>query len=676
MDEQLQLFTLQIYTPNSDLAAGIRLSQVIAGRTGNDTLLGYQPVNFTPTQPQIDLFIGDITIEDPANRQWSDTFVLGDFQEAYYDNGVASVFGLNDFALLADFNPLQDVIQLNGTASDYQLLDIGIGSVLLKQQATGFDVISFALGSSNLSLTNSYFDFQGSTAPPPTQPQIQQLGTSGFDLSAATTTDPSGNVYIAGGTNGALEGTNPGPSRDAVIAKYDSQGNLLFTQQIGTADFDTISDIVTDAEGNFYVAGITAGNLEGQKQAESTDAFVAKYDSNGNLLWIEQFGQNIIFQAFAIDIDAQGNVYLSGIDVKSGGDLATDDFWVSKFDTNGNQLWFTEVGSANFDEAYDVTVGSDGSVYVTGWTLGDLEQPNAGLYDNYLARFDGTSGSLQWINQYGTSDYEWSWGVDTDSLGNIYTTGWTLGTLGEQNFGSYDAYLTKFDSLGNLLWVQQFGTAGDDEAFDIFIDDFDNIFLTGYTNSNLGGTNAGSFDPWAARYDTNGNQIWLQQFGTGEFDQAYGITSDNNGSLYVTGVTQGSLGDVNFGSVDAWVAKLNAATGSLANFNGNSTPLNANSSSLLASSSSNSSSTNPSSGNLSDQDIAYIRNFFEEFLVDSGIGVDGSGIRDLISDPYGQPNPPAPVPEPSAIASLLTLGVFCLTAALKSCLKPGKSLKL
>lgn len=666
MDEEF--FSTQTYTPGSDLAVGFKPNQIIWGRSGNDTFLGLQPLTPEPGQSQIDIFIGDVALDDPALRQWSDTFILGDWTEAYYDNGNPDIFGVNDFGLVADFNPNLDFIQLYGSANDYLLLDVGVGSALVQQQDSAFNVVGFLLGNSNLSLASNYFDFRGTTPPSgPVFGQIQQLGSPEFDITPTTTADSLGNVYIAGGTTGSLGGTNNGESRDAVVAKYDNQGNQLWTKQLGTSVFDTIYGIDTDPQGNFYVVGITEGDLAGAKQGEASDAWVAKYDSEGNQLWIEQFGQNIIFQSFSIDVDGNGDVYLSGIDVKSAPEVVTDDFWISKFDTDGNQEWFTEFGTDNtFDESYDVTVSNDGSVYVTGWTLGDLAAENAGVYDAWLGRLDN-DGEIDWLRQLGSSDYDWGWGVDTDSQGNVYATGFTLGSLGGENAGSYDAWLAKYDRQGNQQWIQQFGSAGDDTSFEINIDANDNIFLTGYTNGSLGGENAGSYDAWVAKYDTEGNQAWLQQYGTPEFDQGYGITSDPTGNLFITGTTQGSLGATNAGSFDSWLAKLNADSGSLENFGGTPDPLD-------ALPTLNTVAANSADSQLPDAEmIDFLSIFFQDFVTNtlqlspgSG-GPNGSGLETLVSNPYPQP---APVPEPSSGVGLLLFATFsCAYGMFKARLK-------
>lgn len=606
------LFTFQLFTPGSDIAIGFRPSQIVWGRTGNDVLLGYQPITADSDQLRVDVLLGDLAIEDPAFRQWQDTFILGDWVRPYYTNGpsddlslldpdlitdfisdldftdletaidsfqgladpseLLTSLGLNNLALVADFTPELDAVELYGTADDYELLDIGLGTFILFSEETELDPVGFLLGATDLSLTESYFQFRGNTPPPgPVLPQIQQFGSTEYDIPLGISTDPTGNVYVAGGTNGSLAEDNAG-LRDNFIAKYDSDGNVLFTQQFGTSDFETIYGIDTDNQGNFYITGTTAGDLAGPKQAEELDTFVAKYDSDGNQTWIRQLGQNVVFNAFNLAVDKEtGDVFISGADLKP---TLEDDTFVIKFDTDGNQQWSTETGVSgflSFDESYGLTVAQDGSVYATGWTSGNLGGPNAGLYDNWLAKYDNATGSTEWIVQYGTPDYEWSWDVRTDSVGDVYTTGWTLGELGGSSAGSFDAYLTKFDDEGNLLWTEQFGTSDDDQAYSLYIDKNDNIFIGGYTDGSLGGSNDGSFDAWIAKYDQSGNQSWITQFGTSNRDELYGLVADDLGNLYATGVTQGSLGALNAGSFDGWTAKLDAASGALLTFDGSET---------------------------------------------------------------------------------------------------------
>jgi len=583
---------IQTYTPFSDIAIGYNPSQIVWGRTGNDTVLGLQPIVNNPGQLQIDVLVGDIEfaladiqfalLTGSAPRDWSNRFILGDWQKSYYANGISSIFGLNDFALIPDFNPYKDIIQLNGTSQDYRLFESSGGTAILRPQVIESnyavpDVIA-VISTPNLSLDANYFKFAGYSSPQgPTLPQTSQWGTIGYEYSNNVVADAFGNIYAVGVTTGGLGKAN-NSSFDAWLAKYDSQGNQLWFKQIGTPDFEAPYTLATDRAGNVYLSGYTEGNLGATKQASLADAWVAKYSPNGDQLWIQQFapasGANT---ANGLSVDDDGNVYLSGVGARMtelGSILpVTDDYWVAKYDTNGNRVWLQQFGDPNvlaYDESYSLTIDRQGNVYATGWTTGNLAAANTGLYDIFLSK-QSNDGHLEWTKQFGSKDFEWSWSAATDSDSNIYLTGWTLGDLGGKNAGSYDAWLAKFNSEGDQLWIKQFGSPGDDEAFDIYIDSQDNIFLAGYTDN---GNNVGVFDAWVAKYDIFGNQIWFQQFGTPNLDLALGLSGNNSGALYVSGLTDGSIGGFNSGSFDALLGKLDAYSGSLLDFFGTSRPVN------------------------------------------------------------------------------------------------------
>ena len=551
--------------PGSDYIATIPGKSIYWGRDGNDNLL---LVSDADNPLQIDLAIGDVTdTESEATpRDWQDRFILGDWHRPYYVSNLPIPLGLNQFAVIADFEPSQDIIPLHGDPENYQLVTTPVGSALFWKQFPAPDLVALFTSASDLSLESDYFQFEGD-APPggPVLETTEQLGTDEVDILTSSTTDSLGNVYVAGGTKDNI-----------LVAKYDNNGNQLWIEDFGTSDYETATDIVSDREGNLYLVGLTNGDLA-EANAGPFDVWLAKYDSDGNQLWIEQFGTEFTDLSYGINLDSNGNVYLSGHSAKEASDDEevslfgrTIDSWVTKYDSDGNRLWFTEFEKNNPDEAYGVVVDSNDNVYATGWTTGDFGGENAGLYDIWLAQLD-SDGNPLWEEQFGSEDYEFPWGIDTDSQGNIYTAGWTLGDLGEANAGSYDPWLAKYDSEGNQLWIRQFGTSEDDGLYfgGIEVDSNDDIFLTGYTDNNLGGANAGSYDAWVAKYDSDGNQLSIQQFGTPELDYASNISADNSGNLYVTGITEGSLGDLNAGAIDSWIAKLDAESGILKDFSDN-----------------------------------------------------------------------------------------------------------
>ncbi|MBE9171193.1 SBBP repeat-containing protein [Pleurocapsales cyanobacterium LEGE 06147] len=611
---------LKFLTPGSEFNfLADRDSEIIWGRDGNDRLLGFDPAANNQDQTQIDIFLGDsedlvaaafgtpnllaliagvaqvffgTDTESATNivelisrefsdsvivgeRDWQDTYILGDWQQPYYLGG--SGLGLNQFAVLADFNSRQDIIELHGIPEDYQLIESAAGTGIFWQHETGSDLVAVLPMVTGLSLEDDYFKFIGDTPPAgPVVEEAQQIGTAGIDFVFNSTVDPDGNLYIGGGTSGSLGGPNTGP-RDAWVTKFDSNGNQQWIQQFGTDNSENVWALANDGD-NIYVVGNTSGDLAGiNKTGVDEDVYLSKFDSDGNQLWTRQFGSSTFDQSFAVATDSEGNIYQSGYtigDVGGSNHNARDiqpstDSWLTKFDSDGNQLWTRQFGTVFNDDTYGLAIDKDDNVFLGGWTLGDLGGTNAGVYDTWITKYDGDGNQL-WVEQFGTPDYEFLWGLDTDNEGNVYASGWTLGDLGGANAGSYDTWVAKYDSDGNQQWIEQFGTSGDDGTFldSLEVDSNNNIFLAGYTDSDLGGENAGSYDVWVAKYDSNGNQQWIEQFGTPDYDYAGSISTDDFGNLYVTGVTEGSLGASNAGSYDPWVVKLDAESGSLQNFSG------------------------------------------------------------------------------------------------------------
>ena len=224
------------------------------------------------------------------------------------------------------------------------------------------------------------------------------------------------------------------------------------------------------------------------------------------------------------------------------------------------QVWVKQFGSSDADISWGISIDSNNNIYVTGWTLGSLsDNNNLGFNDAFLTKYDA-SGKQLWVKQFGTSNSEYALGISLDSNNNIYVTGWTLGSLPDNNnLGRYDAYIAKYDANGNQVWVRQFGTSDFDSAVRSQIDSSGNVYVTGYTNGFVLNGEIKGEDAFIVKYDAEGNQLWIQQFGSSETDNAQEISIDSNGNIYVTGYTDGSLlGNSNFGGRDAYITKYDA----------------------------------------------------------------------------------------------------------------------
>ena len=140
----------------------------------------------------------------------------------------------------------------------------------------------------------------------------------------------------------------------------------------------------------------------------------------------------------------------------------------------------------------------------------------------------------------------------------------TAGSLGGPNAGNFDVFLRKYDSAGNVLWTRQLGTSAaegyDDRArVGVSADGMGNVYLSGWTQGNLGGPNAGGRDPFLAKYDAAGTLQWIEQFGIPAADGASGVSADGLGNVYVSGYTEchrfpGMVCAVD--GIDAFIAKF------------------------------------------------------------------------------------------------------------------------
>jgi len=577
----------QTYAPSSDVASGTKPSQIVWGRSGNDVVFGYQPWRLGLGIDQFDVLLGDYEISllvDPYPRIWSNTFILGDWRLAYYTNGNPFIFGLNNIALVADFNPTKDYIQLHGSPSDYSVIDLfGLASILVYQQPifqglnfTFPDVVAIVPGPA-LNLLEDYFKYSGYSPADIVNPQILQIGTGGLEITDTITSDSSGNLYVMGTTTGEIDGVNSG-LRDIFIKKYDFHGELLYSRQFGTKETDSVYSAVTDNDGNLYLVGSSQGELGGSLIGINADAWISKFDASGNQIWLNKIlgnGYGSPAGSYGIDIDGSGFLYVSGVaDVPTPPDslfpLSTDNF-AAKYTSDGSQVWYQQLGMPNaldFDEAYNSAVDQNGNFYRAGFTTSDFAGTAASLYDGWISKHD-TYGNLDWITQIGTNDYDWIWAVDTDSQGNVLVGGWTLGSFNadQPNLGSYDAWLAKYSSEGNQIWLRQFGSAGDDEGFALEVDSNDDIYIAGFTDGLFAsGSKIGGVDSWLTKFSCDGDELWRQQFGSSGNDQAYDLSVASDGNIFVTGITDGSLGSYNQGLFDSFVARFNSESGALLDF--------------------------------------------------------------------------------------------------------------
>ncbi len=173
-----------------------------------------------------------------------------------------------------------------------------------------------------------------------------------------------------------------------------------------------------------------------------------------------------------------------------------------------------------------------------------------------------TLGSPGWPKQFGTVGNESISPILVDHSGSVYVVGSSAGSLFGTNTGTSNCFAAKYDTSGNLLWGKQFGSSSTDLISSACVDSGNNLYVVGTTDGNLFGTNAGGTDAFVTKFSPNGVVLWSKQLGTPTQDFANSVAVDAQNNVYVAGETGGSLFGQNSGAdanlyaaIDAYIVE-------------------------------------------------------------------------------------------------------------------------
>jgi len=442
--------------------------------------------------------------------------------------------------------------------------------------------VAIAVAASGMALALSAI---GATVPSRLTMWSTQFGTSVVDKGAAVIVAPNGYVYVYGQTEGAITGTH-GTDSDVFLACYDRYGTRQWVQQFGTAGTETPGNQIGVAgNGDVYITGTTDGEFPGDFHEGGQDVFIAKFNRKGSLRWVKQYGGTGDDQGWGITRAQSGHLYVAvettSTDFVSGAlpdNVAAGkmDSVLMKLDHNGELGWAKQFGSAEDDWAWSVHTSRKGEIYVAGTTFGDLDGAGAQVFhgsdstkgDGFLVRFDNR-GRQVWVRQVGDTDDDQMYGVATDTLGDVYLSGFTYGSLGNNdgfsgNLGGADGVLMKFSKDGIPRWVHQHGTSGDDLEWSITVNKLNRIVVGGYTSGAFAGyTNLGGTDAYVMRFTQTGTGTAVRQFGTpgNEGTNTYGVpvAFAPNGTVVLVGTTDSATwGQQNYGLTDVFATVIPA----------------------------------------------------------------------------------------------------------------------
>ena len=345
------------------------------------------------------------------------------------------------------------------------------------------------------------------------------LGSVAADYGHAVAADQNDNLYIAGHTLGALfDGMTTSGTSDGFVTKFDPLGNRLWTRLISSTEQDEVLALAIDSAGNIYVGGRTTGDLNGETNTASWDAFIVKYDSGGNLLWTRLLGTTGTESIKDLDFDSTDNIFLIGqtdgvlgIDPSPGDPVVNFDVFVSKFNPGGSLQWITQLGTSCGDLAGGMVVSEISNIYISGKIIQCAFPGNSALggYDAFVGALD-VDGNSQWVRQFGTGNNDSAADITADGIGNVYATGYLDSVYFTGDNEGKDIFLAKFDSSGSELFrVREEFISSGNQGLSIVLDSNDNIFITGGTHEQLDGhlnANYGEDDVLVLKFDTSGNK--------------------------------------------------------------------------------------------------------------------------------------------------------------------------
>lgn len=448
-------------------------------------------------------------------------------------------------------------------------------------------------------------------------------GGTGEEEAVDIAVDAAGNLYATGPTlstnfpttAGVLDAVND--TTDVFVTKLSADGDsLIYSTYLGGSGVDKGAGIDVDASGNAYVTGVTySADFPVQNAYQGTrdgneDAFLAKLNPDGSALLYSSYlgGGNVsgnIDEGMAIAVDASGHAVVAGktgssdFPTKNAMDSSRNgvtDAFVAKFDAtasgNASLVFCTLLGGSTLDQVHGVVVDGNGDICLIGATsssnfptVNEIIATNTGSFDPFVCKMAGDGSVLLYSTYLGGSGWEYSGGIDVDSDGNIYVTGWTpatdfpvtTGAYSETyNGGSYDIWAAKIDPTGSglssLVYCTYIGGAQSELGYDIAVDSEGRAHIGGL---NQGGfpvtpdahdnTLSGSQDAVYAVLDAAGSNLdYGTYLGGGGGERAYGVAVDGADRVYLAGYTtsssmQGDLAPNLFGprgSKDAFVLRF------------------------------------------------------------------------------------------------------------------------
>lgn len=358
------------------------------------------------------------------------------------------------------------------------------------------------------------------------------------------------------------------------------EGEVDWVKSFGGSGDDTPRTLIATSDGGYAILGYT-NSIDGDlvdKTLEVNDYWLLKLDIDGNLQWSKTYGGSMDDRGQSIVQTADGGYIITGYAMSSDGDGSNNegfhDNWIVKLDATGNIQWERSYGFSGHDHSYDVLQTSDGGYFFIGFLditaarADGYEEKGYSLTRHGVGEFWGTKidaqGNIEWRRYFGGTNNDRAHAVVQADDGGFVMAGFSESDDFDisNTKGSYDFWVLKINTQGDLVWERSFGGTGIEISQDIIKTEDGNYVVTGHTFSadTDVSKNNGESDVWMIKIDDSGNLLWETTLGGSQFDAAENVSLAKDGGFIISGNSKSADVDVteNEGENDIWVIKTDA----------------------------------------------------------------------------------------------------------------------
>lgn len=370
--------------------------------------------------------------------------------------------------------------------------------------------------------------------------------------------------FITAGSSNSINGDVTGNhgNKDYWVVKLESTGNIQWQKSLGGTEYDEAHSVRQTTDGGYIIAGSTAsnnGDVTGHHG--DNDYWIIKLSALGILEWQKTLGGSNNDIARSIRQTSDGGYIVAGTSSSNSGDVSVNyglsDYWIVKLTATGNIQWEKSFGGYGIDEAYSIEQTTDNGYIIAGTSSsinGDVTG-NHGSTDYWVVKINST-GNLQWQKSLGGSNTEYGYSIAQTPDSGYIVAGSSFSNDGDVtgNHGSFDYWIVKLGTTGNIQWQKSFGEIEYDYAFDIKNTSDGGYIVSGYSESTPT-KGYGSNDYWMIKLSSTGNMEWDKKLGGLTDDYATAAQQTSDGGYVISGYSNSVTGPPVL-HYNYWIVKL------------------------------------------------------------------------------------------------------------------------